>query len=147
MATTKMSAAGEKTRSKTRKASSDRSNTGTAGGAALFVALRKILQRHAAECTVVRDQPGDYSLETRKNGPTGKPLFFGAVRTGRSDTSFHLNPVSTDPELLEAASDALRDRLQGKSSFVFKTTEPLLFEELAALTARCFESWKSAGKI
>ena len=113
----------------------------------MFMALRKILQKHAASLVVVRDAPGDYHLDTRKKAPDGKPLFFGAVRTGRSDTSFHLTPVYTNPELLESVSAGLRARLQGKSVFNFKTKEPALFEELAALTDKCVAHWKTTGML
>lgn len=147
MAIPQMNAAGEKTRQKTKEASASRSKTGSAGGAALFVALRKILQRHEARLVVTRNTPGDYSLDTHTKGPNGKPLFFGGVRSGRSTTSFYLMPVYVDPALLEGASETLRSRMSGKSCFSFKTTEPALFEELAALTDKAFEAWSKSGKI
>jgi hypothetical protein len=142
----RLNARGEKTRDRTRAATSARSSTGSAGGAELFVSLRKIFLPHAPELVVASDVPGHYSLDTHTKAPNGKPLFFGGVRAGRSATSFYLMPVYTDPDLL-VISDHLRKRMQGKSCFAFKTIEPVLFDELSTLTARCFDEWKKAGKI
>jgi len=147
MATPKMSAKGEKTKARTAAAAGARSNTGTAGGAALFVALRKILRAHESSLVVSRDEVGEYELTTRKLGENGKPLFFGGVRTARSYTAFYLNPLASDPELLATLSPGLQKRVEGKSAFHFKTVEPAAFEELTALTARALESWKAAGKL
>ena len=147
MAIPKMSPAGEKTKKRTGAAANARSYTGSAQGAALFVALRKILRAHEASLVVARDQPGEYELATRALGANGKPLFFGGVRTSRSHTTFHLAALATSPELAEAIGEPLRKRMEGNASFQFKTLEPGLFEELAALTARAFEAWKAAGKL
>lgn len=147
MGTPKMTVAGEKVKARTRAATSARSNTGTARGAALFVALRKILDRHADSLVVTRNVPGDYSLDARTNDASGKPLFFGSVRTSRSHTSFYLGPIASSPELLETVSPRLRERMQGKACFNFKTIETSLFEELAALTTTAFDRWKAAGKL
>src|SRR4051812_16906098 len=93
----RLNARGEKTRDRTRAATSARPNTGSAGDAELFVSLRKIFLPFASQLVVTRDLPGDYSLDTRTNGPGGKPLFFGGVRAGRSHTSFYLMPIYVDP--------------------------------------------------
>ncbi len=147
MATPKMSAKGEKTKARTAAAASARSNTGTAGGAALFMALRKLLRAHEASLVVARDEPGGYELTTRTAGPNGKPVFFGGVRTTRTHTAFYLNPLASDAELAAEMSDRLRSRLEGKSAFHFKTIEPVVFEELTALTARALERLRAAGKL
>jgi hypothetical protein len=143
----KMTAKGEKTKARTAAAASERSNTGTAGGAALFVTLRKILKQHEESLVVARDEVGEYELTTRTAGANGKPLFFGGVRTSRSHTAFLLNPLASEPELVASLSEHLRKRLDGKAAFHFTTVEPVLFEELAALTARALESWKAAKKL
>ncbi len=147
MAIPKLSPAGEKTKKRTGAAADARSYTGSAQGAALFVTLRKLLRPHEAALVVVTDRPGDYELATRTLGANGKPLFFGGVRTSRSHTTFYLAALAGSPELLESISEPLRRRLEGNASFVFKTLEPGLFEELSALTARCLEAWKTAGKL
>ncbi|XYH99911.1 hypothetical protein ACMHYB_09185 [Sorangium sp. So ce1128] len=120
---------------------------GAEGSTSAFEALRSILQRHARDLVVVHDTPDNYYLDTRTKGPNGKPLFFGAARAGRAYTSFYLMPVYTDPELLGGMSPELKKRMQGKSCFNFKTNEPALFAELAALTGRCFERWKAGGQV
>ncbi|MGK3966240.1 hypothetical protein WMF38_18905 [Sorangium sp. So ce118] len=119
----------------------------TDGNTSTFEALRSILQRHARDLVVVHDTPDNYYLDTRTKGPNGKPLFFGATRAGRAYTSFYLMPVYTNPELLGGIGPELRKRMQGKSCFNFKTNEPALFAELAALTGRCFERWKASGQV
>ncbi|MGZ3449168.1 MAG: hypothetical protein ACXWUG_04430 [Polyangiales bacterium] len=130
MSSTKMTAEAEKTRLKIRNTIAARSNTGSAGGASLFVALRKIFQPHEASFVVVRDEPGDYSVQTRDK------TFFGGVRTSRTHTSVYLAKLFADPALLESVSPALKKRIAG-ASFAFRAVEPPLFEELAALVARC----------
>ena len=142
-----MNAKGEKTKARTGAAASARSNTGTAGGAALFVALRKILRPHERALVVARDEVGEYELVTRTKGANGKPLFFGGVRTTRSHTAFYLNALATDEELLAMVSEHLRKRLEGKAAFHFKTVEPTALEELTTLTQKAIERWTAAGKL
>ncbi|WP_437735380.1 hypothetical protein [Sorangium sp. So ce1335] len=120
---------------------------GASGGAGVFEALRTILKRHARDLVVVHDTPDNYYLDTRTKGPNGKPLFFGAARAGRAYTSFYLMPVYAHPELLADASPELKKRMQGKSCFNFKASEPALLAELEALTGRCFARWKASGQI
>ncbi len=143
----KMSEKGEKTKERTRAAASERSSTGSAGGASLFVALRKLLREHEAALVVAKNLPGEYELTAKTLGPNGKPLFFGAVRTFRSHTAFYLSPLASDPALLASASEHLRKRFEGTCAFHFKTIEPVLFEELAALTARAFDLFKAENKL
>ncbi|WP_437782238.1 hypothetical protein [Sorangium sp. So ce1097] len=120
---------------------------GASGDAGVFEALRSILQRHARDLVVVHDTPDNYYLDTRTKGPNGKPLFFGAARAGRAYTSFYLMPVYAHPELLGDLSPDLKKRMQGKSCFNFKTSDPTLLAELEALTGRCFARWKASGQI
>jgi hypothetical protein len=124
-----MTADGERTRARIRQAMTARSNTGSAGGASLFMALRKIWEPFAPKLTVTRDEPGDYSLSR-----DGK--FVGGVRTSRTHTSFYLAKLFAEPTLLESVSPALKKRVSG-ASFAFRTLEPALFEELAGLVERC----------
>ncbi|WP_437572030.1 hypothetical protein [Sorangium sp. So ce542] len=147
--TTKAAAAKAKAAGATKAASAagGTKNAGGDGGNGAFEALRSILQRHARDLVVVHDTPDNYYLDTRTTAPNGKPLFFGAARAGRAHTSFYLMPVYTNPELLGGISPELKKRMQGKSCFNFKTREPALLDELQALTGRCFEQWKSAGRI
>ncbi|WP_437725979.1 hypothetical protein [Sorangium sp. So ce861] len=144
--TTKAAGAAKKAAGATKVASAA-GGTKNAGGDGAFEALRSILQRHARDLVVVHDTPDNYYLDTRTTAPNGKPLFFGAARAGRAYTSFYLMPVYTNPELLGGVSPELKKRMQGKSCFNFKTREPALLDELETLTGRCFEQWKSAGRI
>lgn len=145
MAMPKMTAKGEKTKERTRAASAARSNTGSAQGAALFVALRKLFRELEPSLAVTKNQPGEYELTSKTKGPNGQPRFFGAVRTFRSHTAFYLAPLASDPALLASASSFLRDRFEGTCAFHFKTIEPVLFEELGALTARAFADFSATS--
>lgn len=141
MSSQKMTAKGEKTKARTRVAASERSSTGSAGGAALFVALRKIWKTHEASLKVTRDDVGGYELTTRAG------VFAGGARTARAHTSFFLGPLASEPELVESMSVHLRIRFDGKLAFHFKTVEPVLFEELTKLTEKALERWRAAGKL
>jgi hypothetical protein len=102
----------------------------------IFDQLKPILQRYEAGATVTANTPTDYALDSKRAGPNGKPLFFGAVQMKKNYVSFHLMPVYMFPNLLDDVSPALRKRMQGKSCFNFKKNDPALFGELAQLTER-----------
>ena len=104
---------------------------------AIFAQLSAVLRRHAAGMTIKTDQPGHLYIELPAATPKAKPRFFGAVQTKKSYVSYHLMPVYEDPALLADTSDALRQRMQGKSCFNFTTAEPRLVDELDTLTKRC----------
>lgn len=102
---------------------------------AVFAALKKILVPHAKKCVVAKDVPELYYLDTKKEY-RGKPLFFAAVRAGKSYVSFHLFPVYCFPDLLDGASKELEKHRQGKACFNFKDVDAKLFAELAKLTKK-----------
>lgn len=112
---------------------------------ATFRHLRAILAEHEPHLVVVSDEAGHYYLDTAHLQPNKKPLFFGAVRTGKQQVSYHLMPVYTSPDLLDGISDELRRRLHGKSCFNFKRPDPGLFGELAALTQRGLYRYRERG--
>lgn len=93
--------------------------------------------RAAAGMTVDKDGADGLVLHAPWPHPTRpkEPMWFGGVRTGRTYVSYHLMPVYSHPEQLEAASPALKRRMQGKSCFNFKTADPALLDELERLTA------------
>lgn len=101
----------------------------------VFAELRPLLARHAESLVVVSDEPADLQVQTRRLGPSGTAMSFGAVRTGASSVSFQLMAVYSHPALLEDLSDELRERMRGKGSFEFtaQTLTPALVEELSAL--------------
>jgi hypothetical protein len=56
-------------------------------------------------------------------------------------------PVYLKPDLLATASPELKARMQGKSCFNFRASEPTLFNELSALTKSAFASYKEQGFV
>lgn len=100
-----------------------------------FQALRAILARHAADLIVTTDNADHYALGQADGGKT---VFVAAVQRKKAYVAYHLYPVYAHPALLDGLSDDLKRRMQGKSCFNFKRTDPALFKELAALTARAF---------
>jgi hypothetical protein len=112
---------------------------------AVFERLKGILQPYAPRLVVVQDEPGHYYLDTAHVQSNGKPMFFGAVRTGRQHVSFHLMPVYTAPALLEGMSVELKRRMQGKSCFNFRKLDEPLFGELTGLVERGFERFREDG--
>lgn len=100
----------------------------------MFAALHALLARHA-ESLVVSDEPGNLQLHTRRLGPSGTAMTFGALEIHEDSVSLQLTPVYSHPALLEGLSDDLRERMRGKGSFDFtpQTTTPEILEELSAL--------------
>lgn len=103
----------------------------------VFASLSSVLRKHATGMSIRTDEPGHLYVELPPDKPKGKPRFFGAVQVKKSYVSYHLMPVYEDPGLLAGTTDALRKRMQGKSCFNFSADDPLLFQELDALTKRC----------
>ncbi len=101
----------------------------------VFAELHPLLARHAQSLVVVSDEPGDLQVQTRRLGPSGTAMSFGALKTGEGSVSLQLMPVYSHPALLEELSDDLRARMRGKGSFEFtpQTISPALVEELSAL--------------
>ncbi|MGH9882423.1 MAG: hypothetical protein ACRD6N_13380, partial [Pyrinomonadaceae bacterium] len=108
---------------------------------ATFQKLRAIYAPYASKLKVVTDTNTNYYLDTHHIMKNKKPLFFGAVRIGKSYVSFHLMPVYAFPELLESASAELKKRMQGKSCFNFTSVDDELFKELAKLTRAGFAKY------
>ena len=104
---------------------------------ATFRALRKVMEPFAAGLARETDTDTELYLEQRLE--RGKPSTFGAVQLKKNYVSYHLVPLYTDPDLLGAVSPELKKRMQGKACFNFKTADPALFGELAALTGAALE--------
>lgn len=75
-----------------------------------------------------------YYLETHDPVYRGKPMCYGGVRLGKNYVSYYLMSVYAAPELVRNMSPELKKRMQGKSCFNFTAVDPILFEELKALT-------------
>jgi hypothetical protein len=103
--------------------------------AATFFALKRILAPYEKYLHVNTDTRARYYLETRSPSYKGQPLFFGSVISGRAYVRFHLMPLYWDPSLQKKISPQLKKRMQGKSCFNFTAPDPVLFRELAKLTA------------
>lgn len=113
----------------------------------VFAALRTVLAPYAAQLDKKQDDPTTLYLDTWHIQKNKKPLFFAAVQLKKSYVSFHLMPVYVQPGLLDGVSAALKSRMQGKSCFNFSAVEPALFQELAALTQACHDSYKAQGFV
>ena len=115
--------------------------------APVFAELKRILERHAADLSIVKDEPGYYYLDAAIDPKSHKPNFFGAARIMKSYVSFYLMPVYVFPELVGGLSPELKKRMQGKSCFNFAAPDAALFSELAALTDLGFERYRHAGML
>jgi hypothetical protein len=115
--------------------------------AAVYAELHKILAPYAVKLDAKRDNATELYVDTAHLQKNGKPLFFGAVQVKKSYVSFHLMPVYLNPSLLASVSAELRSRMQGKSCFNFKRSEPALFKELAALTKAAYASYREQGFV
>ena len=113
----------------------------------MFAELHPLLARHAESLVVVSDEPGDLQVQTRRLGPSGTAMTFGAVRTHDDHVSFQLMAVYSHPALLEDLSEGLRERMRGKGSFDFTpaTTTPELVEELSGLVDAGLARYRADG--
>ena len=67
-----------------------------------------------------------------------------SVKINKNYVSFHLMPVYVFPKLRQNLSPELRQRMQGKSCFNFKTVDAALCKELAELTGEGYLQYKNA---
>jgi hypothetical protein len=110
--------------------------------AAAFFGLKRILAPYTKSLNVNADTRTRLYLETKSASYKGKPLFFGAVISGRAYVSFHLMPLYWDASLSKKLSADLKKKMQGKSCFNFTAPDPKLFRELAKVTASGFALYK-----
>lgn len=115
--------------------------------AVVYAELHKIMAPYAARLDAKRDDAEELYVDTRHLQKNKKPLFFGAVQTKKSYVAFHLMPLYLQPALLASVSPELKARMQGKSCFNFKASEPALFKELAGLTKAAFASYREQGFV
>jgi hypothetical protein len=111
--------------------------------AAAFFALKRAFLPYEKYLHITADTRGRYYLETRSPSYKGRPLFFGAVISGRAHVSFHLMPLYWDAALRNRVSAKLKTHMEGKSSFNFtEAPDPALLRELIKLTAAGFSLYK-----
>ncbi len=113
----------------------------------IFAKLRSILNKYAGELTCVKDEPGNFYLDTKHLMKNKKPMFFGAVQIKKAYVSYHVMPVYAFPKLLDNISPELKHRMQGKSCFNFKSLDDKLFEELSRLTEAGYKNYKAEGYV
>jgi hypothetical protein len=94
---------------------------------------------------VVRDDGHELILHSQWTHPMkpGEPMWFGAVRSGKSYVSYHLMPLYADAKLASAVGPALLSWMQGKSCFNFPHVDREIFGALATLTRQC-ASWPTS---
>ncbi|MEM6709406.1 MAG: hypothetical protein AAF648_11525 [Pseudomonadota bacterium] len=114
---------------------------------AVFEDLKTLLKPQLKSLDVVRDAPGDLSLNTKQLDHNGKPVFFSSVKIGKGKVSFHLFPIYCHPELLSDLSPELKKRMQGKSCFNFKVRDPALFKELKSLVTAGAKAFRASGRL
>lgn len=104
---------------------------------AVYAELRERMIRAAPNQTVVTDSPGHLVLHAPIPNPlkAAERLWFGGVQIRKGYVSYHLMPVYSHRALSEQVSPGLAKRMQGKSCFNFKKSDPVLFDELERLTA------------
>jgi hypothetical protein len=115
--------------------------------AAAFFGLKRIFAPYAKHLNVNADTRTRLYLETKAPSYKGKPLFFGAVISGRAYVSFHLMPLYWDESLGKKLSPELKKRMQGKSCFNFTGPDPALFRELAKVTAAGFALYRGKNLL
>jgi hypothetical protein len=114
--------------------------------AAVFAALKSVLQKHSSRLAVKTDTPAEYALVTKSPSPfpqhKGHPMDFGAVKLGKAYVSYHLMPIYMCEPLQSKIPETLAKRMQGKTCFNFKEVpDPAQLKELAVLTAACRKAW------
>ena len=109
----------------------------------IFEQLKNVLKPFARKLNITTDTPDAYSLDGPYSEKWKKQLFFGAAQVKKNYVSFYLMPIYMYPDLLEGISPELKKHMQAKSCFNFKRVEPDLFKELAELTRKGVEKFKT----
>lgn len=112
--------------------------------AAVFVALRKLLESFKGEITTETDEPRNYHTAVPTLVHRGKPLYFAGVKTGKNYVSFHLLPLYYNPDLNKEVPAELKKRKQGMACFNFSSVDDARFAELRKLSAQGLKMFKTA---
>ena len=113
----------------------------------VFEHLKNILEPYSRELVLVYDDIDNFYINTKFIMKNRKPMYFGSVKINKSYVSFHLMPVYVFPELLKNTSLNLKNRMQGKSCFNFRTVDESIFKELKELTSSGYVKYKNAGYL
>ena len=113
----------------------------------VFAALHPLLARHADTLNIVKDEPGDLQAHTRKVGPSGTAMAFGAVKLRDESVRLQLMPVHSHPAVIEHLSEPLRARMRGGGTFEFtpEALTPDILAELSALVDGALDRYRSDG--
>ena len=115
----------------------------------IYAELRALMLAHAPGMRAVRDKPGDLMLLAPWPHPRKpkEPMAFGMVRQGKAYVSFHLMPLYMSPAMQARVTPGLKKRMQGKTCFNFKASDPAVFAELATLTAAAAAAFAQPMKL
>lgn len=115
----------------------------------VFAQLRQVMAANAPGTLVRVDQPGELHLDAPRPHYPDRPAsaYFGGVKIGKRYVSYHLMPVYADQAVYATISPALKKRMQGKSCFNFTRLDDATLAELAELTCRGVELYRSMGMI
>ena len=111
----------------------------------VFDALRRLLVPYATRSGFLfeeRKGVSQISLTTRTDR-MGRPLFVASANVNKNCVSYHLMPLYMNPALKDAIPPALKQRLQGKACFNFTSIDAATLKDLAALTKKGAESFKT----
>jgi hypothetical protein len=95
------------------------------------------------ELRATADESRKYYGVTKSKSWKGGPMFFAAVMAGKAYVSDHLFPRYPCPEMGRMVSSNLKQRMQGKSCFNFRTLDEALFAELSGLTKAGVEKYRA----
>lgn len=119
--------------------------TGSVDLGAVFDALRGVLARYANRPGVAFEERRgvcQISLTTRTDR-TGRPLFVASANVNKNYVSYHLMPLYMNPALKDSIPAALKKRLQGKACFNFTSVDTAALKDLAKLTKKGVDSFKT----
>jgi hypothetical protein len=112
-----------------------------------FAVLKGLLVPYATRLHPTHDTATFYMLDGEYASDFKRAMTFGGVQIRRAYVTFHLLPVYSHPELLSSVSDALKKRMQGRSSFNFVRPERELLVELSALVDTGFRLYERLGWV
>jgi len=120
-----------------------RADVAPADFTAVFERLKKVMGEFEPELRATADESRKYYVVTKSKSWKGGPMFFGAVVAGKAYVSYHLFPLYACPEMGRMVSSNLKQRMQGKSCFNFRTLDEALFAELSVLTKAGVEKYRA----
>jgi hypothetical protein len=113
----------------------------------IFEELKNILAPYGEKLVLKIDESDNFHINTNFIMKNKKLMYFGSVKTNKNYVSFHLMPVYVFPNLIENISPELKNCMQGKSCFNFKSIDFVLFKELAALVNDGYLKYKDSGYL